>query len=263
MATATSKALEPVDPFGAALRVARLELLRVSRGRAIRAGGIMSLLLVLAATLGCILGEGDAGATFNGTVRTLFPFLAIALGLVFATRAMADDVETATVHYLLMLPMPRWAVVLGKYLCAAFVTATIVLVSTALLYLGTHLAEPSAFAEHLDDFGRALGGMAAASLCYTAIFLFLGAAVSDLPYLLSLLFVALIEVGLGSVSFLELCAVRYHAGVVMGVPHDPGLLGTPDTPVWVALVVIASLTVVGLALTAVLAETSEYRTGRA
>jgi hypothetical protein len=263
MSASEAKELEPMDPFGAAVRVAKLELLRVSRGRGIRAAGGISLLLVLAAILGCVLGDGDSGATFNGTVRTLFPFLAIAMSLIFATRAMSEDVETATVHYLLMLPMPRWSVVLGKYLCAALVTTVLMVVSTALLYLGTHLAEPSMFAEHLDDFGRALGGMALASVCYTAIFLLLGAAVSDLPYLLPLLYVFLFEVAAGSVSFIELFAVRYHAGVIMGVPHDPGLLGTPDTPWWVAVIVISALAVVGLGVAAVIAESSEYRTGRA
>ena len=254
--------LAALPPLAASVEVARLELLRIVRGRALRATAVMILLLVVAATLGCILGDGDSGATFTGTARGLYPFLAIAVALLFATRAMAEDVETATVHFLLMLPMPRWAVVVGKYLAAAAVTAGTMVAATVLLYIGTHLAEPSMLATNLGELARATGAIAAASLCYASVFLLLGAALTDMPFLLSLLYVAVLEVALGSVSLLELASVRYHAGVLMGVPHQAGFLGTPDTPVWVAALVVSGLTAVALGLTALLAETSEYRTGR-
>lgn len=270
----TSKQLIPLTAPAAVLEVARLELIRVSRGRALRAAMVIAALLVFAASLSCVLGDGDSRATFVGSVRKLFPWLAMALSLLFAARTVSDDVESGILHYFYLLPVPRWTVTLGKYLSSAAVVTGVLVGATILLYVGTHLAEPSLFGAHHIDLWRACGAMIAAGLCYTAVFMFLGAAVADLPYLLPLLFVAIFEVGFSALPVAEIISIRHHVNVLLGVTQQASAEGmmdeileilglvTPVVPVWVALVVIGCVFTLFLALAVVVTEYAEYRTGR-
>lgn len=267
--------LVPLPAEAAAWQVARLELVRARRGKALVAAAAVALLLVIAATIACFAGSGDSRATFLGTVRSLFPWLSMGLALLFAARTVADDVESGVLYYFHLLPVRRWAVTLGKYLCAASISTGILISSTVLLYVGTHLAEPELlFVDHMDLW-RSCATMLAAGVCYTAVFLFLGSAVTDLPYLLPLLFVAVFEVGLGSLPVVEVVSLRHHVNVLLGtraqaaadgmVDNVLQLMGlvTPAVPPWAAAVVIVSVFAICLGLALLVTEVSEYRTGRA
>ncbi len=266
--------LVPLSPFVAAWQVTRLEFTRVFRGRALRAAAGIVLILVIAATVSCFLGDGDSRATFVGSVRRLFPWLAMGLSLLFAARTVSDDIEAGILHYFFLLPVPRWSITLGKYLACAFVVGGLMLSATVLLYLGTHLAEPSLIAVHHMDLWRALGATMGAALCYTALFLFLGAAVADLPYLLPLLYVAVFEIGFGALPVAEVLSLRHHLNVLLGVTVQASSEGmvdqvleflglvTPTVPIWVALVVIGSSFVVFLGFALLVTEFAEYRTGK-
>jgi ABC-type transport system involved in multi-copper enzyme maturation permease subunit len=271
----SAKALVPMSPEVAAWQVARLELTRARRGKALVAAASVAGILVAAATIACIAGSGDSRATFIGTIRNLFPWLAMGLALLFAARTVADDVESGVLYYFHLLPVRRWAVTLGKFLCASILSAGILIASTILLYVGTHLAEPGLLLEDHMDLWRACATMMAAGVCYTAVFLFLGSAVTDLPYLLPLLFVAIFEVGLGSLPVVEVVSLRHHVNVLLGamdrasaegmVDNVLQLMGlvTPAVPPWVAAIVVGAVFVVSLALALLVTEVSEYRTGRA
>ncbi len=274
MASKKSARLEPIPPLAAAWHVTRLELTRSIRGRAVRVAAVISGLLVLAAIISCLAGSGDSLATFVGTVRRLFPWLAMALSVMFAARAVSEDVDSGIIFYWNLLPVPRWAVTLGKYLCSATIVTGLLLGSTLLLYIGTHLAEPGLTGSHLGDLGRALGSMVGAGLSYTAIFMFLGAAVADLPYLFPLLFIVLFEAGMGTTPVLEIASIRHHVGVVLGTPRQVaesesldtvletlGLV-TPEVPVWGAFLVLAGIFLAGVLLSVLVTEFSEYRTGK-
>lgn len=274
MARSRSPELVPLPPLAATWQVARLELTRVVRGKALRAAAVISGLLVVAATISCLAGAGDSLATFVGTVRGLFPWLAIALSLLFSARVISDDVDSGIIHYWFLLPTPRWVITVGKYFCSAAVVTGLMVGSTVLLYLGSHIAEPGLIGSHLEDLGRAVLAMFGAGLSYTAIFLFLGAAVADLPYLLPLLYVALFEAGAGSSPVLEIASIRHHVGVVLGSPRQAagsdtvdtvletlGLV-TPEVPLWASLLVMAVVFATGLVLGVVVTEFTEYKTGK-
>lgn len=269
-----STRLVPMSPFAGTVQVMQLELVRVFRGRAVRAAAVISGLLVVAATISCFLGAGDSQATFVGSVRRLFPWLAMALSLLFAARTVSDDVDSGIIHYWHLLPIPRWTVTLGKYFCSAAVVCGLMLSSAILLYLGTHLSEPGLMGAHAADLGRALVAMLGAGLAYTAIFLFLGAAVADLPYLLPLLYVALFEAGAGSSPVIEIASIRHHVGVVLGTPVQVtesdtvdsvlatlGLV-TPEISTTSALLVMGIVFLITLTLGVVVTEFAEYRTGK-
>jgi ABC-type transport system involved in multi-copper enzyme maturation permease subunit len=267
--------LAPLTAEAAAWQVAKLELLRARRGKALYAAAAVALLLVVVATIACFAGSGDSRATFLGTIRSLFPWLSMGLALLFSARTVADDVESGVLYYFHLLPVRRWSVTLGKYLCASMISTGILVASTVLLYVGTHLAEPGLLIPDHMDLWRSCAAVLAAGLCYTAVFLFLGSAVTDLPYLLPLLFVAVFEVGLGSLPVVEVVSLRHHVNVLLGTGSQAAadgmvdnvlqLMGlvTPTVPPWAAAVVLGSVFALCLGLSLLVTEVSEYRTGRA
>jgi ABC-type transport system involved in multi-copper enzyme maturation permease subunit len=229
---------------------------------------------MITAIVSCVVGAGDSRATFLGTVRRLFPWLTMGLALLFSARSISDDVEAGILSYFHLLPVPRWVVTLGKYVAACIIVTAILLGSTIILYLGVHIAEPGLLLEHHLDLWTACGATIAAGLCYTAVFLFFGSAVTDLPYLLPLLFIAIFEVGLGSLPVVEVISIRHHVNVLMGITAQASTVGmvdqvleflglvTPVVPPWAAVLVIASVFAAFLGLSLLVTEVSEYRTGR-
>ena len=57
------------------------------------------------------------------------------LGVFYGTSLIADEVEDKTITYLFTRPIPRGAVLLGKYLAYLACTVLVVLPSVVLVYL--------------------------------------------------------------------------------------------------------------------------------
>jgi ABC-type transport system involved in multi-copper enzyme maturation permease subunit len=101
-------------------------------------------------------------------------FIVPALGVFYGTSLIADDVEDRTLTYLFVRPIPRGAVVLGKYAAYLVCTALIVLPSAMLTYFAlVPFREVAAtFPSLMIDLGVLALGLAA----YGALFALLGAA---------------------------------------------------------------------------------------
>jgi hypothetical protein len=75
------------------------------------------------------------GSIFGVMVWMLYVrFIVPVLGLFYGTSLMADEVEDRTLTYLFVRPIPRGAVLLGKYLAYLACTALVVLPSVMLTY---------------------------------------------------------------------------------------------------------------------------------
>src|SRR5690606_1119283 len=61
-------------------------------------------------------------------------FIVPVLGVFYGTSLIADEVEDKTITYLFTRPIPRAAVLLGKYLAYLAVTVLVVLPSVMLVY---------------------------------------------------------------------------------------------------------------------------------
>ncbi len=118
-----------------------------------------------------------SGATvFGGMIWFLYlRFIVPVLGVFYGTALVADEVEDKTITYLFVRPIPRAAVLAGKYLAYLVTTVCVVLPSVVLLYL---LVVPlgngslaAAFPDLLKDLVLLGIGLAA----YGAIFAFIGA----------------------------------------------------------------------------------------
>lgn len=109
------------------------------------------------------------------------------LGVFYGTSLIADEIEDKTITYLFTRPIPRGAVLLGKYLAYLACTVFVVLPSVVLVYL---LVVPirgglgAAFPDLLKDLMLLAIGLAA----YGALFAYVGAAFRR-PLLVGLIFI--------------------------------------------------------------------------
>jgi hypothetical protein len=109
------------------------------------------------------------------------------LGVFYGTSLMADEVEDKTITYLFTRPIPRGAVLVGKYLAYLACTVFVVLPSIVIVYL---LVVPirgslgGSFVDLLKDLALLAIGLAV----YGALFAFVGARFKR-PLLVGLIFI--------------------------------------------------------------------------
>lgn len=132
-------------------------------------------------------GQSVAGfGIFGVMIWMLFlRFIVPVLGVFYGTALMADEVEDRTLTYLFTRPIPRGAVLVGKYLAYLACTSLVVLPSVMIVYfmLVPFSQFPATFASLLTDL--ALLGMGLA--VYGAVFAFVGAFFKR-PLVIGLLF---------------------------------------------------------------------------
>jgi ABC-2 type transport system permease protein len=142
------------------------------------------------------------------------------LGVFYGTSLMADEVEDKTITYLFSRPIPRGAVLLGKYLAYLACTGLIVLPSVMLVYFlvlplggGGLAAIARAFPDLLKDLGLLGLGLAV----YGGVFAFIGAQLKR-PLLIGLFFIVGWEyVVLALPGYLKRFTVAYYLQAL--VPH--------------------------------------------
>src|ERR1044072_6995710 len=124
-----------------------------------------------------INGAAVGGATIFGMIIWLLyiRFILPILGVFYGTSLIADEVDDKTITYLFTRPIPRSAVLLGKYLAYLVCTVLLVLPSVMLVFLlivpvgGDSVA--AAFPSLVADLGMLAVGVAA----YGAVFSLVGA----------------------------------------------------------------------------------------
>ena len=143
-------------------------------------------------------------------------FIVPVLGVFYGTSLMADEVEDKTITYLFTRPIPRGAVLVGKYLAYLGCTVFVVLPSVVLVYL---LIVPlkgslgAAFPDLLKDLLLLGLGLAV----YGAVFAFVGAKFKR-PLLIGLVFVfGWEQAALAFPGYLKQFTVMYYLQAI--VPH--------------------------------------------
>jgi len=133
--------------FSAARRVMDLSLGEMLWSRrtifmALVVGGpvILAVIVRILETFGMpalrVNGQRVAGmGVFGVMIWMLFlRFIVPVLGVFYGTALMADEVEDKTITYLFTRPIPRGAVLVGKYLAYVVCTSLVVLPSVMLVY---------------------------------------------------------------------------------------------------------------------------------
>jgi ABC-type transport system involved in multi-copper enzyme maturation permease subunit len=137
------------------------------------------------------------------------------LGVFYGTSLIADEVEDKTITYLFTRPIPRGAVLIGKYLAYLACTTLVVLPAVMVVYFAlVPLAQiPASFGRLLEDLGILALGLAV----YGALFALMGASLKR-PLVIGLVFafgwepLALLVPG-----YLRQFTVAYHLQAL--VPH--------------------------------------------
>lgn len=118
--------------------------------------------------------SGDITAVFTEILMVFFlQFYIVILSLFYGTSVVAEEVEGRTLSYLITRPVPKPAIVLGKYAAYALLMFLIVAVSLSLSFFimnAARLADPSLYLTFLGY----LGVLGLGILAYTAFFAFLG-----------------------------------------------------------------------------------------
>lgn len=185
------------------------------------------------------------------------------LGVFYGTALMADEVEDKTVTYLFTRPVPRGAVLVGKYLAYLACTSLVVLPAVMLAYfLLVPPAEiPATFSQLLADLGLLFVGLAA----YGALFAFVGALFKR-PLVIGLVFVTGWEqTAMALPGYMKRFTIAYYLQAL--VPHSMPSDGVVsilqgmfrDTPpVAVSLFWLVLYVVVFLYLAARIVDRKEY-----
>src|SRR5207249_4424228 len=147
------------------------------------------VLVVLYASGFRINGASAAGATVFGLMIWLLyiRFIVPILGVFFGTALIADEVDDKTITYLFTRPIPRSAVLLGKYLAYLACTVLLVLPSVVLVFFLIVPMGGSTIARAFPDLLADLGMLAAGLTAYGAVFALVGARMKR-PLVVGLVF---------------------------------------------------------------------------
>jgi ABC-2 type transport system permease protein len=105
-------------------------------------------------------------------VFTLFPHALVPLAaLLYASGMVQDEVEDQTLTYLLIRPLPRWAIYAVKLAATLLVTGVLVTIFTLVAYAAIYAGEPNFWGEILPlRAAQAAGLLTLAVVAYCALF---------------------------------------------------------------------------------------------
>jgi ABC-type transport system involved in multi-copper enzyme maturation permease subunit len=184
---------------------------------------LISLFLRMLDVLGAPVFRGPNGTMMAGPVIFglmiwvfYLRFTVPVLGVFYGTSLIADEVEDKTITYLFTRPIPKGAVLVGKFFAYLACTLFVVLPSVVIVYLSIVPMRGSLGASFLDllkDLGLLTIGLAV----YGAVFAFIGARFKR-PLLVGLIFICGWEqAALAFPGYLKKFTVAYYLQAM--VPH--------------------------------------------
>ena len=212
-------------------------------------------------------GERLDGAVLFGLMIWLLyvRFIVPVLGMFYGTSLIADEVDDRTITYLFVRPIPRGAVLVGKYLAYFVCTALLILPSIVLVYFLLVPIGGGSIGRSFPALAVDLGVLAAGIASYGALFAWVGARLKR-PLVIGLVFVFGWEPGvLLFPGYLKRTTIAYYLqGLVPHtMPQDSGVnillqVFQEIPPVPLSLAALAGVTLVGVWLAAKATERREY-----
>ena len=191
-------------------------------------------------------------------------FIVPILGVFYGTSLIADEVEEKTITYLFTRPIPRGAVLIGKYLAFLVSTTFVVLPSVVLIYLLLVPMQGSLGGSFLD-LVKDLVLLGLGLAVYGAVFAFIGAKFKR-PLLIGLVFIfGWEQVALVIPGYLKYATVAFYVQALVphAMPNDGAMSLLQnifrETPsLFVALLGLGVIWAVFLALATRIVERREY-----
>jgi ABC-2 type transport system permease protein len=179
---------------------------------------VMRMLDALGAPIFRVNGRTMAGPAIFGLMIWVFylRFTVPVLGVFYGTSLIADEVEDKTITYLFTRPIPKGAVLVGKFIAYLACTLFVVLPSVVIVYLCIVPMRGSlgaSFMDLLKDLALLTIGLAV----YGAVFAFIGAKFKR-PLLIGLIFIfGWEQMALAFPGYLKKFTVAYYLQAM--VPH--------------------------------------------
>jgi ABC-2 type transport system permease protein len=230
---------------------------------------ILALVVRVLETMGMpalrVNGQRVVGMSIFGVMiwMLFLRFIIPVLGVFYGTALMADEIEDKTITYLFTRPIPRGAVLLGKYLAYLMCTSLVVLPSVMLVYF---LLVP--FNQVASTFGSLVIDLALLGLglaVYGAVFAFVGAFFKR-PLVIGLVFAfGWEQVAMALPGYMKRFTIAYYLQAL--VPHampSEGVVSVlqglfrDSPPVAVSLAWLSAYVVVFLYLAAKTVDRKEY-----
>jgi ABC-type transport system involved in multi-copper enzyme maturation permease subunit len=231
------------------------------------AGLIRFAATVEPAALPQINGQRLTGAALFGLMIWFLyiRFIVPVLGIFYGTSLIADEVDDKTITYLFVRPIPRGAVLVGKYLAYFVCTTLLVLPSVVIVYFLTVPIGGGSIGAAFPALMIDLGVLAAGIAAYGALFAWVGARLKR-PLVIGLVFIFGWEPGvLLFPGYLKRATIAYYLqGLIPhAMPQDSAVsvllqVFQEIPPVGLSLGALAGVTLVGVWLAARAAETREY-----
>jgi ABC-2 type transport system permease protein len=237
---------------------------------ALLAGGpvVLAAVIRLTATLDISVNGAPIGgpALFGMTIWLLYLRVIVpVLGVFYGTALIADEVDDKTITYLFTRPMPRSAVLLGKYLSYLACTILLVLPSVVMTYFLLVPVNGGSIGQTFPLLLADLGMLAVGLTAYGALFGLAGARLKH-PLVVGLVFAFGWEPGVLLVpGYLKCATIAYYlqALVPHAIPHDSSIgalmqIFDEGPRVATSLACLAAITVVALWWASRAVEQREY-----
>jgi ABC-2 type transport system permease protein len=201
----------------ALLTIVRITIARQSRGRRLLVIAVLfSLPIVIAIVtqryqVPYDTAEAESMLVFGVIFQSLIPLTA----LVFASGMVQDDVEEQTLTYLLIRPVPRWAIYLSKLLATFLVAFARAVLFTMATLVAIHWGEQTAWESVFNQrAGLAALLLALCLAAYVTIFGFLSLWVRR-TLVIGTLYIVVCEGVLANIDFVfRNATVMYHVRVL-------------------------------------------------
>lgn len=247
--------------------VFRFTVLRLLRGRKLRFA-IVALVLVVGATLIAryvVDPEDPRGLVEDAIGRGFFGLLGYLLPFLFASGAIAEEVDARTLPYLLLRPTGRAALTLGKYAAGVSLSFALLAGGVLVLHAGAYATRPSTMVEGLGETLRMMGALGLLTLCYCAICLFWGSLVTEAAGLMATIHLGALEFAMGLMPFaLRFVSMNHWTRRIAGLPMGGFLVDTvPDVDLPVAFAVVSGVTLAFLVGAVLVVRSSQFGLGKA
>ena len=247
--------------------VARLQMMRIVRGRKLRFA-LVAVALVLLGVISARYASKDAvpaDVFQQGMDGGFFRMLVFLLPFLFASGAIAEEVEGRTYGYVALRPVSRVALASGKLLAACACTTGMLIAGALILHIAIFAATPSELASQFTSTLRSTGALVLLGLAYTSICMMWGAIVVEAAGIVAALHLAVMEflVSLAPGPF-RVISLHYSATELAGFAKDgPFSDAAPSIQPAVAASVLILAFALFFVITSVAVSTNEYRTGKA
>src|SRR5262249_9769482 len=201
------------------------------------------LALPILGDVALVIGGHWGTGLFDELMEIYFRFLLPFVPALLASPIIAEEIESRTFTFVVARPAPRPALVMGTYFAVVVPVLLAQLAAVAVIYFISLARFPGDIGPNLGHLGATLLAVALGTLVFAAIALALGSAFTKHPFVGVVLYLLLIEAGLGSAPIvLNLMAMSWHLRNLAGLPVPDIAFMALHVPAYASALVAAAVT---------------------